>query len=192
MIDPARSGELTELLAAWKVGEREAFDRLIPLVYGELRRMARRYLYKEREGHTLQPTALVHELFSRLVQQERADMRDRRHFFAIAATTMRRILVDHARVRSARKRGGSLTIVSLDSLDDLAGPQRAGELLMLDECLTRLDAMDPLKSAIVHLRYFAGLSIEETAETLNTSTATVSRHWRMAKAWLLRELETAT
>ena len=135
MTDSAVPGELTELLAAWRVGERGAFDRLIPLVYSELRRMAKGYLHHERAGHTLQPTALVHELFSRLVHQKRADLRDRRHFFAIAATTMRRILVDHARIQNAQKRGRDVVTVSLDNLDEIADPHRSGELLLLNDLL---------------------------------------------------------
>lgn len=183
---------VTELLAAWHGGDPDAAEQLMPLVYDELRRIARRHMRRERADHTLQPTALVNEALSRLIQQEQIAWSDRRHFFAITARIMRRVLVDHARAQQADKRGGGTIMVALSDarVGELSATARPAELLALDECLARLDAMDPFKSAVVHLRYFAGLSIEETAEALDSSTATVNRHWRMAKAWLFRELHT--
>lgn len=191
-------GEVTRLLGAWQGGEEGAGDRLLPMVYRELRRLAARYMASERTGHTLEPTALVHEAFLRLAGGSQPAWRDRRHFFAVSARLMRRVLVDHARARGAAKRGGAAVHVPLDggrAADepraapiDLLGDHRAellADLLALDQSLDRLAEIDPRKSRIVELRYFSGLTVEEVAEVLGLSAPTVSLESRMARAWLL-------
>ncbi len=186
-----RQGEVTVLLRQWQDGDRRAFERLSELVYDELRRMARGYLAGERCDHTLQPTALVHEAYLRLVDHQAMAWEDRRHFFAIAATTMRRILVDHARSQRREKRGGDRPKVSLDALGELAAADRAAEVVAIDEALERLAGEDRLKASIVELRFFAGLTNDEAAALLGVSEPTVRRHWRTAKLWLYRELRSA-
>jgi len=181
-------GEVTRLLIAWNAGDREAVERLMPLVYAELRGIAERQFRRERVGHTLQPTAVVHEAYFRLVDQTRVTWKNRGHFFAIAAQAMRRILIDHARAREADKRGGREDRVTLDV--GIASPEPADDvdLLALDEALVRLRALDEPQARIVELRFFGGLSIEETAEAMETSASSVKREFRSARAWLFREL----
>lgn len=183
---PTTETDVTRLLQGWRAGDREAAERLMERVYDELRRLARRRLSGERAGHTLQPTALVHEAYMKLAGQ-RVDWRSRAHFFALAATAMRRILVSHARKRRAAKRGGGALTLTLD--EGLAGGgERDLDLLALDRALAGLAALDPRQARIVELRYFAGLTIEETAEAVGVSPATVKLDWQMARAWLHREL----
>lgn len=180
------------MLRQWREGDQRAFEQLTDLVYDELRRMARGYLAGERRDHTLQPTALVHETYLRLVDHKAMAWEDRRHFFAIAATTMRRILVDHARCQRRDKRGGDRPKVSLDAVGELAAPDRAAEVVAIDEALERLAIEDRLKASVVELRFFAGLTNDETAAVLGLSEPTVRRHWRTAKLWLYRELRSAS
>lgn len=183
----APTHEVTQLLQAWGEGDQAALDRLMPLVYQELRRIAKHHMARERPGHTLQTTALVNEVYLRLVDERKVSWQDRAHFFAICARTMRRILVDFARSRLYQKRGGGEERVSLDeSLIVVGGPGH--HLLALDDALTHLAAHDPRKSQVVELRFFGGLSVEETAGALKISPETVMRDWKMAKAWLYREL----
>jgi RNA polymerase sigma factor (TIGR02999 family) len=177
---------VTQLLRAWRGGDREALDRLMPLVYEELHRLASRSMRGERSDHTLQTTALVHEAYLRLAGAE-VEWRDRVHFFATAARVMRRILVDHAKAKRRRKRGGGAKKVSLDQVA-LVGPEPPQDLLALDEALSRLEARDERKCRVVECRFFAGMTHEETAAALGVSPATVDRELRMAKAWLSREL----
>lgn len=181
------SDHVTELLAAWSDGDRSAFDRLLPLAEQELHRIAHRYMRRERPGHTLQTTAVVNEAYLRLINQTRTRWRNRAHFFAIAAQIIRRILVNHARDRSACKRGAGAYKISLDSA---AGEPdlRALELLALDEALDSLARLDNRKSQVVELRYFGGLSVEEIAEVLRIHPDTVMREWARARAYLRREL----
>lgn len=178
---------ITQLLVDWRNGDQEALNQLMPLVYEELRRMANYYMRNERKGHTLQTSALVNEAYLRLVDHENIQWQNRSHFFGLAAQAMRRILVDHARSRNYQKRGGGAEQVSLDEAATLA-EDRAAELIALDDALQELAKFDQRKSRIVEMRYFGGLSGEEVAEALGISTATVSRDWETAKAWLLREL----
>ncbi len=179
--------DITALLHGWGAGDSEALARLLPLVTDELRRLAHSYMSRQPSGHTLQPTALVNELYLRLVGRCHGDWPDRRHFFAFAAKTMRNILVDHARAQAAEKRGAGMPKVSLDeSLD--AGREQIVDLIALDEALTSLASRDSRQSQIVELRAFTGLSLQETAACLEVSEATVSRDWAMAKAWLFRQL----
>ncbi len=179
--------DISELLAAWNGGDQEAWDRLVPIVYEELRRRARAYLRNERNGHTLRTTALVHEAYLRLAGQN-ADLENRNHFFALASDMMRRVLVDYARTRNSEKRGGEVDIVPLHSDFHVAVNDSNIDLLALDEALTRLAALDPQQAKVVEIRYFGGCSVEETAAILNISHPTVYRDWAMAKAWLKREL----
>jgi len=180
-------GEVTQLLIQWRNGDRDSLDRLIPLVYDELRLIAGRFLRHERPSHTLQSTALVHEAFLRLVDQTRTDWQSRAHFFGVAATVIRNILVDHARARQTAKRGGPMPALSLD--EALAFPQdRDLELIAVDDALLSLSRFDAQQSRIVELRFFAGLSIEETAEVLRISASTVKRDWILAKAWIYHTL----
>lgn len=180
--------EITRILQAWNGGDREALNQLIPFVYDELHRQAARYLRRERPNHSLQTTALINETYLRLVEQRNARWQNRAHFFAIAAQVMRRILVDYARARTRVKRGGDDPRVPLDDVA-LVAPEGGGvDLLALDEALTRLAALDEQQARIVELRYFSGMSIEETAEALGISPATVKRDWQMAKAWLHHQL----
>jgi RNA polymerase sigma factor (TIGR02999 family) len=180
--------DVTGLLDAWANGDRSALDRLLPLVENELLRLAHRYLQRERAGHTLQTTALVNEAYLRLVSQKQTRWKSRAHFFAIAAQMMRRILIDHARKIAYAKRGGGARKVSLDEACVLAD-ERADELVALDDALRSLARVDDRKSRVVELRYFGGLSIEETAEVLGVHPDTVTRDWRRARAFLRREIE---
>ena len=181
---------VTDLLRAWGAGEAGASEELVPLVYAELRRQARRVLRREGEGHTLQATALVHEAWLRLDGQHDARWESRAQFFAVAATTMRRVLVDHARARRALKRGrGGGTQVTLGAVGAAAATPEEVEVLALDDALARLATMDPRKARLVELRYFAGLTMPEAAAALGVSLATVGREWAVARMWLRRELE---
>jgi RNA polymerase sigma factor (TIGR02999 family) len=189
----AESGaDITGLLMAWRGGDEGALNDLLPIVYGELRRQARRALRREVDGHTLQPTALVHEAYLRLIDQRRAHWESRTQFFGVAAQLMRRILVDHARARRRTKRGGGaaqITLTDLTGSEDPVGSDDASvDTLDLDEALTRFAVLDPDKARLVELRYFAGLSIPESAAALGVSPATVGREWAVARAWLRREL----
>jgi RNA polymerase sigma factor (TIGR02999 family) len=184
----AAGPDASALLAEWGCGDRNALDRLLPLVYAELRRIAVRHLRRERAGHTLQPTALVHEVYLRLIDQRRVDWKSRAHFFGVAARVMRRILVDHARRRGAAKRGEGLTYIPLDAVPEPAAPTGV-PLLALDQALRRLEALDPGLCTIVELRAFGGLTIDEAAHVLDVSPSTAKREWRTAKAWLARELQ---
>jgi RNA polymerase sigma factor (TIGR02999 family) len=175
-------GEVTQLLLKWSKGDKAALDELIPLVYPELKRLARRYMGKERSDHTLQTSALINEAYFRLVDQS-IPFQDRKHFFAVSARIMRHILIDHARSHQYAKRGAGAEKVPLEEADELS-EQRAEELVALDEALTELEARDPRKSQIIELRFFGGLTIEETAEVMDLAPVTVVREWRAAKAWL--------
>lgn len=177
------SDSITQLLSEAQDGSREALDRLLPLLYDELRDLAARHLRRERPGHTLQPTALVHEAWLRLIADPQASWQNRAHFFGVAAQVMRRILVEHARGRAAEKRGGEVQKLSLDENLE-AAQERAVDLIALDDALTALARLDAQKSRIVELRFFGGLSVAETAEVLGVSAITVKRQWRLAKAWL--------
>ncbi len=180
---------VTQLLVDWSKGDQAALDKLMPMVYAELRRLASNYLRRERADHTLQPTALVNEAYLKLVDQKNAKWQNRAQFFGISAQLMRRILVDHARQHQAAKRGGSdQQRLSITSAEGLA-TQPVVDLLALNEALDELAKMDPQQSRIVELKFFAGLSIEETAEVLGIGHATVERDWKMARAWLRRQLE---
>jgi RNA polymerase sigma factor (TIGR02999 family) len=183
--------EITRLLLDWRGGDRAALERLMPLVYDELRRLARHYLSQERSGHTLQATALVNEAYLRLIDQQNPDWQNRTHFFAVAARIMRHLLIDHARAHRYAKRGGGAQRVSLDEAVAIT-PEMSLDLLALDEALTRLATIDERKVVIVELRYFSGLSAEETAEAMSISEITVKREWLKAKAWLYRELRQET
>lgn len=185
---PLPGGEVTRLLREWSAGKRDALEQLLPLVYDELRRCAGAYLRNEREGHTLQPTALVHEAYLKLVGSEAVAWKDRAHFFGVAARAMRQVLVDHARARAARKRGAGQVLLGLDAADGASTPPRNLDLLDLDRALSKLASLDERQSRLVELRLFGGLTIEESAEVLNVSHATVSREWRHAEAWLQREI----
>ena len=179
--------DVTGLLLSWRQGDTAALDRLIPLVYDELRRVARRHLQRELPGHALQATALVHEVYLRLADVKRLTLNSRTHFFAVAARLMRQILVDHARRQQADKRGGGATLMSLDDVSPATQPASV-DVLALDQALAALSSVDARQSHVVELRFFAGLNIEETAEALGMSPATVEREWALAKAWLFRRL----
>ncbi len=181
------TGEVTRLLQEWSDGQAQALERLVPQIHSELRRLAASYLRKERQDHTLQPTALVNEAFLKLIDQRAVKWQNRAHFFGIAAQAMRRILVDHARAHAAGKRGDGLRNLPLDEAINI-GATVDIDLLALDEALTRLAALDPQQSRVVELRFFGGLTMEETAEVMHISPATVGREWRMAKAWLFAEI----
>jgi len=182
------SGQVTELLVRWRGGDREALDALMPLVYSELRRLANSYLQRERSDHTLQSTALVHEAYVRLVDQNLPQWQNRAHFFAVAAQLMRQILVDYARSHRAAKRGGGAYKVTLT--DAASQPQRVDvDVVALDDALKGLARIDPQQSRVVELRFFAGLSIEDTSEVLGISPSTVTRDWNTARVWLYRELD---
>jgi RNA polymerase sigma factor (TIGR02999 family) len=183
----ARTTEITDLLRAWNEGDRAALDRLSPMVHGELRRIARRYMRNERAGNTLQTTALVNEMYLRLVDVKEVDWKQRAQFFAMCAQMMRRILVDAARARGAHKRGGGAIKVNVDEVPVLS-PERDAHLLALDEALEAFSQLFPRQAKLVEQRYFGGLSEEETAEVLKISLRTVRRDWVFAKAWLTREL----
>jgi RNA polymerase sigma factor (TIGR02999 family) len=183
----SQQAQITQLLVDWSSGDKAALDKLMPLVYDELRRLARFHMRRERAGHTLQTTALVNEAYMRLVDQRNVHWKCRGHFFAVAAQLMRRILIDHARGRRVAKRGGQAPRVSLDEAATVAG-DRGAELIALDEALKGLESLDERKGKIVELRFFGGLNVEETAEALGISTATVVREWSLAKAWLYRAM----
>jgi len=186
------SADVTGLLVRWSEGDADALERLLPLVYSELRRIASKQLRHERPDHTLAPTALVHELYLRLIDQSRTSWKNRAHFFGIAAQLMRRILVDHARAQQAEKRGGLVTRISLEEIPgDGEQPHEdaaASDVLAIHEALERLAAIDPDQARIVELRFFGGLTVEETATVLERSPRTVKREWRLARAWLYRAL----
>jgi RNA polymerase sigma factor (TIGR02999 family) len=179
--------QATQALAALSAGDANAASRLLPLVYDELRALAGRFMQRERPDHTLQPTALVHEAYLRLIDGNRVDLAGKTHFFALAATQMRRILADHARARNAAKRGGQAKRVSLRDAAAFR-PEGVVDILALDEALEKLDRQSPRQRHVVELRYFGGLSVEETARVLDVSPSTVKGDWRVAKAWLAREL----
>ena len=189
-VGPELSKQVSELLADWNKGDPEAREALMPLVYDELRKLAASHLRRERNDHTLQPTALVHEVYLRLAEQKNVQWQDKSHFFGVTARLMRRILVDHARSHLADKRGSGLPKVALNEAIAMSR-ERPAELLALDESLTRLAATDLQQSKTVELRVFAGLTIEQTAEVLGISPATVKRDWNLAKAWLMREINKA-
>jgi RNA polymerase sigma-70 factor (ECF subfamily) len=182
---------VTALLQAWSSGDHAALDQLLPLIYDDLRRQARRYMRAQPAGHTLQTTALVHEAYLRLVGQSAVKWTGRAHFFGVAAKAMRSILVDHARARNAAKRGSSARAITLDEGAGFAGPEPDVDVLALDEALGRLAEIDARKSRLVELRYFGGLGIDEAAAVLDVSAATVKREWTTARAWLRRELSVA-
>lgn len=188
MDDP--TSETTQLLRAWAGGDRSALERLMPHVYRTLRRIAGRHMQNEREGQTLQATALVHEAYLELVDITNVDWQHRAHFFAVSAEVMRNILLDRARRRLAAKRGGDAERVNLDDLPD-AGAVRAKELIVLDDALNALAKMDPRKARVIELRFFGGLSMEETAEVLAVSPETVMRDWKFARSWLQAEISGA-
>ena len=179
--------EVTRLLAEWNNGSKVAMDLLVPLVYGEMRRLAESYLRDERSAATLQPTALVHEAYLRLVAQDLPDWQSRSHFFGVAAHLMRQVLVDHARKTKSQKRGGGAAKAPFEEAFSFA-PERSSDVIALDDALNALAAIDPRKCKIIELRFFGGFSIEETAQALDISVATVGREQRMAEAWLHREL----
>jgi RNA polymerase sigma-70 factor, ECF subfamily len=183
--------EVSELLQAWSDGDESALPKLTPLVYQELHRLAHYYMSRERADHTLQTTALVNEAYLRLVRTAKVDWRDRAHFFAVSAQVMRRILVDMARARGYAKRGGGVPHISLDETAFVASPESDADLVALDEALSALSAIDMRKSQVVELRFFGGLSVDETAGVLKISPDTVMRDWSLAKVWLLRELESS-
>ena len=187
MTDDSRANDVTGLLLSWRQGDAGALDRLVPLVYDELRRVARRHVRREPPGHSLQATALVHEVYLRLVDVDRMTLKSRTHFFAVAARLMRQILVDHARRKRAGKRGGGVTMMSLDEVSPAAQTSNV-DVLALDQALDALSSFDIQQCRVVELRFFAGLNIDEAAEALGISTATVEREWAMAKAWLYQRL----
>lgn len=179
--------EVTQILQEWSSGDRQAPARLMPFVYDELRRQARNYLAKEREAHTLQPTALVHEAYLRLVDQTRISWQNRAHFYGVASSMMRRVLIDHARAHTREKRGGAAVRLSIEDVQ-IPLEQRAADLVALDEALDELAKFDERKCRIIEMRFFGGLSDEEIAEVLGVSTRTVLRDWKTARLWLYREL----
>jgi RNA polymerase sigma factor (TIGR02999 family) len=186
-MEPDSRPDITHLLQCWAIGDQRAFDQLIPIVYDELRRMAHRYMRGEKGDHTLGATALVNEAYLKLIQIDQVRWQDRAHFFAVSATLMRRILVDAARARSREKRGGDVTLLELnDSLDTIM--ERGGELIALDDALESLQKLDPRKAKTIEMRFFGGLSVEETAAVLNISRQSVLRDWRLARAWLGRAM----
>lgn len=181
-------GDVTKLLAEWSGGDREALDRLVPFVYAELHRIAKRQFRRERPDNTLQPTALINELYIRLVKQSGIDWQNRSQFFGVAAKIMRQVLVDHARARHAAKRGSADYKLDLTDVSDVPDKSQPLDLLALDEALEELASFDPQQCRIVEMKFFGGLSIDETADALSVSPATVKREWALAKAWLFREL----
>ena len=188
MMATLSADNLTELLIEWREGDKTALDKLTPLVYDELRRIAHRYARRERNGHTLQTTALVNEAYLRLAGTKNIEWQNRAHFFAVTAQVMRNVLIDHARRRLYAKRGGQAQQVPIDDVSLEMSEQRADELIVLDEALSDLAKLDQRKARVVELRYFGGLSLEETAEVLGISLMTVRRDWRAAKAWLYKEV----
>jgi RNA polymerase sigma-70 factor (ECF subfamily) len=185
--EPVSNNEVTRLLQAWRAGDDRALEQLMPLVYDELHRLARRYMAAEQSGHTLQTTALVHEVYLRLVDAKNVDWQNRVHFYAICARLMRRILVDFARSRNYQKRGPHFAHIQLEEAATVSAVV-GSELLAVDEALKQLAAVDTRKSEVVELRFFGGLTVEEIAVALQVSPETVMRDWKLAKAWLLREL----
>ena len=186
---PSASTEITALLVQWSHGDRTALERLLPMIYDECRQIASRQLRHEHREHTLDPTALVHEAYLRLVDQRNATWENRAQFFGVVAQVMRRILVDYARARYAKKRGGSTVLVSLEAAAAESSDPQAVDIVAIDEALGRLAARDPDQVRIIELRFFAGLSVEETAHVLARSPRTIKREWRLAKAWLYQELQ---
>ena len=184
---PAPPSEVTQLLISWSHGDKAALEELVPLVEAELRRLAKQYMARENPGHTLQTSALINEAYIRLIDQQNVPWQNRSHFFGVAAQVMRHVLIDHARSYTYAKRGGGARRVSLPDLPDLT-EQRGAELVALDDALKSLAIIDRRKSQIIELRFFGGLTIEETAEAMNISPITVTREWRSAKAWLRREM----
>ncbi|MGH9257192.1 MAG: ECF-type sigma factor [Vicinamibacterales bacterium] len=190
MTDSPSRQDVTGLLLEWRDGRRDALDRLVPVVYAELRRVARARLRAERDGHSLQTNELVHEVYLRLVDIDRMTLTSRAHFFAVASRLMRQVLVDHARRRDAGKRGGDVTMVSLSDASP-AGPATAVDILALDEALDTLTGLDARLCRVVELKFFGGLTIEETAAALDVSRATVERDWTAAKAWLFERMSSS-
>jgi len=183
-----KASEITQMLRECSDGKREAWDNLLPLVYDELHRQAARYLRNERRGHTLQTTALIHEAYLKLIDQREVNWESRTHFFAIAAQAMRRILVDYAKTAHRKKRGGDYIKLPLEEAMMVAAEEKSVDLIALDEALNKLAEQDEQQARVVELRYFSGLTLEETAEALHISRATVAGDWNMAKVWLYREL----
>ncbi len=184
----SQTHEITEILRQWSDGRQEVFDKLMPFVYDELHRQAARYMRRERRGHTLQTSALINEAYLKLIDQKEVSWQSRTHFFAFAANAMRQILVDYARTKNRQKRGGDEVQVPLEEALVIATTEKNIDLTELDEALMRLEKIDARQSRVVELRYFGGLSLEETAEALHISRATAAREWSMARAWLHREL----
>jgi RNA polymerase sigma factor (TIGR02999 family) len=187
-LDKISAGDVTQLLKAWSSGEQDALEKLVPLVHDELHRLAHRYMVREKAGHTLQTTALLNEAYMRLVDASRVEWQNRAHFYAISANLMRRILVDFARSRGYQKRGGGIVKVEFDG-ERIPSPPQGADLVAIDDALTALAQFDPREAKVVELRFFGGLSEEETAEVLGVSSRTVKRDWALAKAWLTRELK---
>jgi len=182
------ASEITQMLREWSDGKQEALDNLLPFVYDELHRQAARFLRRERQGHTLQTTALINEAYLKLIDRRDINWESRTHFFAVAAQSMRRILVDYARAKHREKRGGDNIKLSLEEATPVAVKEKGVDLIALDEALNKLNLLDEQQARVVELRYFSGLSLEETAEALHISRATVARDWEAARAWLHREL----
>ena len=183
-----KASKITQMLGELSGGKKEAWDNLLPLVYDELHRQAAHFLRKERQGHTLQTTALIHEAYLKLIDRRDANWENRTHFFAVAAQAMRRILVDYARTKHREKRGGDNIKLSLAEAMTVAAEEKGVDLIALDEALNKLNLLDEQQARVVELRYFSGLSLEETAKVLHVSRATVARDWEAARAWLHREL----
>ncbi len=184
----SKASKITQMLREWSDGKQEALDNLLPLVYDELHRQAASFLRKERQGHTLQTTALIHEAYLKLIDRRDVNWESRTHFFAVAAQAMRRILVDYAKAKYREKRGGDNIKLSLEEATLVAAEEKGVDLIALDEALNKLNLLDEQQARVVELRYFSGLSLEETAEALHISRATVARDWEAARAWLHREL----
>lgn len=178
---------ITDLLIAWNAGKESALDNLLPVVERELRRIAHNYMRREKPGHTLQTSALINEAYLKLIDQQAVRWQNRAHFFGISAKIMRRILLNHARDNKRKKRGGGAEHINLDDIY-VVSPERSNEIIALDDALNRLSVFDPIKSKIVEMRYFGGLTIEETAEVMQFTTVAILRHWRLAKSWLQRDL----
>ena len=188
IMDQNNGDSITQMLIELTDGNKEVVNQILPHIYDELRKLASSYLRKERSNHTLQPTALVHEAYMKLIDQNRVKWQNRAHFFGIAAQVMRRILMDHARKHQADKRGGEFEKLPIEEEILIVSQDKSAELIALDEALEELAKIDPDKARIVELRYFGGLSIEETAEVMGVSIPTVNRHWKMAKAWLYSQV----
>ena len=188
MTDQKAPSEITQMLIELTDGNQDVVNRILPHIYDELRRLAGSYLRRERSDHTLQPTALVHEAYMKLIDQKRVRWQNRAHFFGIAAQVMRRILLDHARKHQAEKRGGEIDKLPIEEEILVVSHDKSAELIALDDALEELAKLDPQKARVVELRYFGGLSIEETAEVTGVSVPTVNRQWRMAKAWLYSQI----